>query len=174
MEPIPEQSDNELGFDLATPGARLGARLVDTLIGIAVYIVVFIIVVSTNDINLDVDTDLDIPDGAALALRWIPVVAWGLYEVGLTKVRGQTVGKMVMKTKVISANGDDPPPWSPALLRWAVLVIPMTLIPDLIGLVLSLIIGIWFAWDGNRQGLHDKAASTYVVKVESSFEGAGP
>ena len=43
----------------------------------------------------------------------------------------------------------------------------MTLIPDLIGIAVSLIIGIWFLWDSNRQGLHDKAASTYVVKVPS-------
>ncbi len=165
MEPTPEKSDGVLGFDLATPGARLGARSIDTLIGVAVYVVVFIVVVAVNDINLDVDEDIVIPDGAALTLRFLPVILWGLYEVLLIRTRGQTVGKLVMKVKVISTSGDDPPLWNAAVFRWGVLVLPMTLIPDLIGILISLIIGIWFLWDGNRQGLHDKAASTYVVKV---------
>lgn len=167
MDPTPEKSDGVLGYDLATPGARFSARSIDTLIGVAVYVVVFIIVVSINDITIDVDVDQDIviPDGAALTLRFLPVVLWGLYEVLLIRTRGQTVGKLVMKVKVISTSGDDPPLWNAAVFRWGVLVLPMTLIPDLIGIVISLIIGTWFLWDSNRQGLHDKVSSTYVVKV---------
>ena len=168
MEPAPEETDGVQGYDLATPGMRLGARTVDALIGVAVYVVVFIVVVAVNDINLDVDTDSEFPDGAALTLRFLPVVIWGLYEVLLVRTRGQTVGKLVMRIKVIGTSGDDPPQWNAAIFRWTVLVIPMTLIPDLIGLLISVFIGLWFVWDGNRQGLHDKAASTYVVKVPSS------
>ena len=167
MEPGPEKSDDVLGYELATPGARFGARSIDTLIGVAVYVVIFIVVVSVNDISLDVDEDIVIPDGAALTLRFAPVVLWGIYEVGLIRSRGKTVGKLVMRLKVIGTSGDDPPRWNASIFRWGVLVLPMTLIPDLIGIAISLIIGIWFLWDGNRQGLHDKAASTYVVKVPS-------
>lgn len=165
MEPIPEQSGNEIDFDLATPGSRLGARVIDTLIGVAVYVMIFVVVISTSDIDLDVEADIDIPDGAALALRWLPVVIWAIYEIGLTATRGQTVGKMATKIKVINVRGGDVPPWNTAFIRFAVLVLPMTLIPDIIGLTISFVIGIWFAWDRNRQGLHDRAASTYVVKV---------
>lgn len=164
MEPIPDQSGSEVDFDLASPGMRFGARAIDTVIGIAVYMVIFMIVFATNDINLDVD-EIEVPDGAALTLRWMPVLIWGIYEVGLIGTRGQTVGKMAMRIKVISASGEDPPAWGPTAIRWAVLVLPMTLIPDIIGLTISLVIGVWFAWDRNRQGLHDKAASTYVVRV---------
>ena len=166
MEPGPENTDDVVGYDLATPGARLGARTVDTLIGLAVYVTVFLIVIAVNDINFDVDgTDIDIPDGAALTLQYLPIALWGIYEIALTRTRGQTVGKMVMKIKVVGTNGDDPPQRNAVIFRWAVLVVPMTLVPNIIGLVISLIIGIWFAWDGSRQGLHDKAASTYVVRV---------
>jgi len=171
MEPIPERQENEVGFDLAGIGPRIGARALDAFIGLAVYITVFLVVVATNDITLD-DTDIVIPDNAAVILRWAPVLVWAAYEILLIKNRGQTVGKMVTKIKVITASGDDPPPLSAASIRWAVLALPMTLIPDLIGLLISLLIGFWFLWDANRQGLHDKAASTYVVNVAGPTEGA--
>lgn len=166
MEPIPEQPDNEIGFDLAGVGTRLGARSIDVLVGVATYVVVFVIVVATSDINLDVDADsIEIPDGAALILRWAPVAIWGLYEVLLTRSRGQTLGKMATRIKVINAAGEDRPPWGSAAIRWGVLVLPMTLIPDLIGLLISVAVGLWFVWDKKGQGLHDKAASTYVVRA---------
>ena len=171
MEPIPERQENEVGFDLAGIGSRIGARALDAFIGLAVYLTVFLVVVATNDISLD-DTDIVIPDSAAVILRWAPVLVWAAYEILLIKNRGQTVGKMVTKIKVITASGDDPPPLSAASIRWAVLALPMTLIPDLIGLLISLLIGFWFLWDANRQGLHDKAASTYVVNVAGPTEGA--
>lgn len=171
MEPIPERQENEVGFDLAGIGSRIGARALDGFIGLAVYITVFLVVVATNDISLD-DTDIVIPDNAAIILRWVPVLVWAAYEILLIKNRGQTVGKMVTKIKVITASGDDPPPFSAASIRWAVLALPMTVIPDLIGLMISVLIGFWFLWDANRQGLHDKAASTYVVNVTGPTEGA--
>ncbi|MBT8217807.1 MAG: RDD family protein [Acidimicrobiia bacterium] len=172
MEPIPERQDNEVGFDLAAIGSRIGAKAIDAFVGIAVYIAVFFFVFATYDISLEVDTDIVIPDNAARILRWVPVLVWAAYDILLIKNRGQTVGKMVTKIKVITASGDDPPPLSAASIRWAVLALPMTVIPDLIGLFISLLIGFWFVWDANRQGVHDKAASTYVVNVAAPTDAA--
>jgi len=167
MEPIPEQSDNEIGFDLASVGSRLGARTVDAMIGAAVTAVIFVIVVTTNDIELDAGADtIDIPGGPALILRWAPIIVWGLYEVMLTHNRGQTLGKMVARIKVIGAAGEERPSWNSAGIRWVVPVVPLTLIPGLVGFLISLGVGIWFLWDRNRQGLHDKAAGTYVVRAD--------
>jgi uncharacterized RDD family membrane protein YckC len=173
MEPIPEQSDNQLGFEPATPGSRLLARLIDAAIGFGVFIVILISVVGIYDVELSAGQDeIVIPDGGEIVLRWATIVIWGLYEVLLVHGRGQTVGKMVAKIKVISTTGDGPPATSAASIRWGVLALPPILIPDLLlGLVASFLVGLWFTIDGNRQGLHDKAASTYVVKVPQVVDG---
>ncbi len=173
MEPIPEQSDDHLDFDLAGPGARLVARVIDLAIGFMTFVVTLIFVVVAYDIELTDDPDtLTIPDGGALILRWVPILIWGLYEVLLTLRRGQTLGKMVTKIRVVAVHGDDPLPAKAAALRWGILAIPPIIIPDLLfGLGISFVVGIWFVLDSNRQGLHDKGANTYVVKVPPATLG---
>ena len=75
------------------------------------------------------------------------------------------------RIKVVAADGSDPIPIRMASVRWGVLVIPPVLIPDLlIGLVATFIVGMWFVFDSKRQGLHDKAARTYVVKAVRAAE----
>lgn len=166
MEPIPEQPDERINLDLATPASRMGARFIDTVIGVLVYVVLLVIVISLYDIDLVADDPgaVDIPSGGRLILQWLPVVIWGLYEVPLTYLRGQTVGKMVTKIKVIALDGDAPPVRNSALIRWGVLAVPTILIPNY-GLFITLIVGLWFFFDSQRQGLQDKAAKTYVVKA---------
>ena len=68
---------------------------------------------------------------------------------------GQTVGNRVMKLRVVKTDGSE-----------------LTLTDSFIryvGLILSFLcifIGvIWVAFDANKQGWHDKIASTYVVKT---------
>jgi len=68
---------------------------------------------------------------------------------------GQTVGNRVMSLRVVKTNGSE-----------------LTLVDAFIrylGLILSFIclfIGvIWVAFDANKQGWHDKIASTYVVRA---------
>ncbi len=167
MEPIPEQPDDQLEFELATPGTRLGARLIDAAIGFSTFIVTLILVVMAYDIELTDDPEtLTLPDGGAAILRWVPLIIWGVYEVLLVVNRGQTLGKMVTRIKVVPVAGEDAVAAKAATLRWGVLAIPPILIPDLLfGLGISFVVGIWFILDSKRQGLHDKAAKTYVVKV---------
>ena len=68
---------------------------------------------------------------------------------------GQTVGNRVMKLRVIKIDGGELT-LTDTFLRY-------------VGLLLSflcLFIGvIWVAFDANKQGWHDKIASTYVVKI---------
>ena len=68
---------------------------------------------------------------------------------------GQTLGNRALKIRVVKTNGSE-----------------LTLVDGLIryvGLIIScvaLFIGvIWVAFDPNKQGWHDKIASTYVVKA---------
>lgn len=99
---------------------------------------------------------------------WIRLLAWlidllplgmgggvisVIYFVGLWTWRGQTLGQIVVKVKVVRTDGE------PVDLRTAVL--------RFLGYwVCYLTLGIGFlmiAWDDRKQGLHDKIAKTYVV-----------
>lgn len=78
------------------------------------------------------------------------------YYVWFQSRTGQTLGKKVMKIKVVNSAGA-----TPSLGTFA--------LREIVGkLVSSLILGIGYlmvAWDSKKQGLHDKIASTYVVRV---------
>jgi uncharacterized RDD family membrane protein YckC len=91
----------------------------------------------------------------------VPIV-WGAawlieiaYYVGFWTWRGQTPGKMVVGIKVIRTDS------SPITLAYAFL--------RYLGCVVSVVIlfigFIWIAFDGRKQGIHDKIADTYVVKL---------
>ena len=68
---------------------------------------------------------------------------------------GQTIGNRIMKIRVVKTDGSELS-LTDSFIRY-------------VGLVLSFIcifIGvIWVAFDANKQGWHDKIASTYVVKA---------
>lgn len=68
---------------------------------------------------------------------------------------GQTPGKMVLGIKVIQADGL-PVGWQCALRRsWGYLVTALTLLAGFVMVV----------FDAKKQGVHDKIADTYVVKL---------
>jgi uncharacterized RDD family membrane protein YckC len=78
-----------------------------------------------------------------------------LYLTGFWVWRGQTPGKMITGIKVIRT--DSSPLTTPyAFLRYLGYILCF----------LTLLIGfIWIAFDDRKQGLHDKVADTYVVKL---------
>jgi len=84
-------------------------------------------------------------------LRWPLYV---LYFIGFWKWRGQTPGKMVMGVKIVTMD-EKPISLGRAVLRY-------------IGYIISdaiLFIGhFMIAFDGKKQGLHDKIAGTIVLK----------
>lgn len=73
----------------------------------------------------------------------------------LTRQNGQTPGKMVMNIRVIKADGTAISDLD-AVLRYAGYYLNTTLL--MLGWV-------WALFDDSRQGLHDKLANTYVVKL---------
>jgi uncharacterized RDD family membrane protein YckC len=78
-----------------------------------------------------------------------------MYVTGFWVWRGQTPGKMAMGIKVIRT--DSSPITIPhAFLRYLGYIV----------CTLTICIGfIWIAFDDRKQGLHDKMADTYVVKL---------
>jgi uncharacterized RDD family membrane protein YckC len=98
---------------------------------------------------------------AIVADPWPPgqLVVWAaamLYWVLMTGLKGQTVGKMAMGIMVVRANGNLPG-------------IGYAALREMVGKFVSgtfLLVGfIWTGFDPQKQGWHDKIASTYVVRV---------
>ena len=154
--------------ELASPGRRLGARLIDWIIfGVIIVILAVVAVASAVSIIGD-DPDGGADQGAAVLLvvfliALIAFVISLLYEVTLVALRGQTLGKMATGIKVVRADSGSVPGWGKAIGRW---VIPSSfvLIPYA-GLVLSWLVYLSLLWDKTRQGWHDKAAGTVVIKL---------
>ncbi len=87
------------------------------------------------------------------------VAVTGFYFVGLWTWTGQTVGKKIFRLRVIQADGY-PLGLGHALLRYATYV--AMVLPFFMGFIFSA----FFLINGpSRQGLHDKAAGTLVVRI---------
>lgn len=96
-------------------------------------------------------------DGAMAVLIWLFTTVLGLaYYVIFTGSCGQTLGKMALRIKVIRKDGGDLG-YGGAALR------------ETIGKFVSgIILGIGYlmvAFDERKQGLHDKIAGSYVIKL---------
>lgn len=130
---------------------RLGAGVVDGLVFLlityVVYSLIFGLVNWLTYSNVFLISSV-ITGAVAVAISIV-------YFAGFWVWRGQTPGKVVMGIKVIRTDSS-PVTWSRALLRYAAYVVSAC----------TLFIGfIMIAFDEKKQGLHDKIADTYVVKV---------
>lgn len=78
-----------------------------------------------------------------------------LYFVGFWSLRGQTPGQMPFRLRVVKATDGERPDWVVSLLRYVGLIISFAVI--LLGVI-------WVAFDGRKQGWHDKIAGTLVIR----------
>jgi uncharacterized RDD family membrane protein YckC len=84
------------------------------------------------------------------------VIGLAYYGYFLTQQDGQTPGKRIMKVRVIKTSGE-PLTFTDVLIRYVGYYINTAL----------LFIGwLWAFFDSESQGLHDKLASTYVVRAD--------
>lgn len=103
-----------------------------------------------------------VPEGQAdtlFTVAWVglPVIVSGLYQTLFVGWRGQTPGKILLKLKIVRTSGAEVG-YGRAFLRW-------------LGRILSFFLfGVGFlmiAFTKERQGLHDKIARTYVIRLGS-------
>ena len=149
--------------ELAGPGGRLGARIIDTVI-MGVLVIILLIAGIASAIGLaGGEEESAAAVGAFVAFAIVAVVIGILYEVTMIATKGQTLGKMATRIKVVRADNGLEPGWGKAIGRW---IIPAALgfIP-FVGWILSLLVYLSLLWDKVRQGWHDKAAGTLVIKV---------
>ena len=138
----------EFALEYAGFWIRLGAGVVDLSI-----IVLFLYIVYRLVLEFTTVTVFWILSWFATGcIVWFIIIA---YFTLFSAWRGQTPGKIIMGIKIIRTDSS-PLTLAYALLRFA-------------GYILSILtIGIGFMWigfDKQKQGLHDKIADTYVVKL---------
>ena len=88
------------------------------------------------------------------------------YEVLMIALWGQTLGKMAVGVKVVRSDNGDVPGFGKSAARYAIIFalgLPGLLIP-FSGLVLQIICYLSILWRRHRQGWHDSAAGTFVIK----------
>jgi uncharacterized RDD family membrane protein YckC len=83
------------------------------------------------------------------------IISIGYFVVLWTYWGGQTLGMKVLGIKVVKTDGSAVTLVT-AILRYVGIII--STIPLFLGLI-------WVAFDANKQGWHDKIASTYVVRT---------
>jgi uncharacterized RDD family membrane protein YckC len=145
---------------LASPLARLGARVIDGLI----VAVILTGLVAGGAVHIDMTS----VDAIPAALLGVALVVGFLYETTFIALRGQTPGKMLLRVRVVRVEDGRVPGWRRAFIRWVVPIL-FSIVP--FG---ALVAYLWLLWDRRRQGLHDKAARTLVVRAPAPERGLTP
>jgi len=133
---------------------RVVASIIDSLALFAIQMVCALIFSLAGGL---LGSNLDGRENGGFGILWLFTTVIGLaYYVVFTGSCGQTLGKMALRIKVVRTNGSDFG-YGRALLRE---------VPG--KFVSGLILGIGYlmvAFDERKQGLHDKIADSYVVKL---------
>ncbi len=178
-------SGSEPLTQLASRGARLGARLIDSIFLVVLTTAVLLVLDRIGVMSLtsgtygfvlgsEIEVDSDTSSRSTLIGVIVALgVMTAIYEIAMTAMKGQTLGKMATRTAVVragdlyQADWGRPPSWRSSLFRWGLPTV-LSLIPGLfipwVGEILALLCYLSLTWDRDRQGWHDKAAGTLVVK----------
>jgi uncharacterized RDD family membrane protein YckC len=97
------------------------------------------------------------PDSAIMALGDIRVqIGFAIAIVLLWRLRGATPGKMLIKARIVTAEGLEQPSTGRLIGRF--LAYFVSIFPAFLGFL-------WIAFDRRKQGWHDKLAGTVVVRT---------
>jgi uncharacterized RDD family membrane protein YckC len=142
---------------------RVGASIIDSLVLIPFYTPFIIAVVNRIETTSSTTTfragDLSALQSSVLGWALALQLLRYLYEFVMIGQWNATVGKFATGLRVRRPDG------SPAGWREAALRPVLELILGLLGLsIVTLIDELWMLWDRQKQTLHDKIASTIVVR----------
>lgn len=142
---------------LADRWARLGAAFID---GIIIMVILLPIILLTN-LNFGGVGWQGMSLTQHLVIFILGIVVFLIPNGYLLYSKGQTVGKMILKMKIVDADGKVPDFPKLLTLRYIVLYL-VTRIP-FIGSLLALA-DVLFIFTAERRCLHDQLAGTWVVK----------
>ncbi|MEV0636895.1 RDD family protein [Streptomyces sp. NPDC050619] len=144
---------------LADSGKRTLARIIDMIL---VGIVVWLLTWGLNVTEYNVDND-DVSYGRGLGQSVVAAVLYIGYDTFMITKSGQTLGKKWLGMRVANLDNGATPSVQSTLIRSAVLWIPFAFCCACIWTAIS---GGWSFFDKPyKQGLHDKAAKTVVVRI---------
>jgi uncharacterized RDD family membrane protein YckC len=162
--------ENEMGtyglpLILASRWRRLGGALIDAFIAIVFCFLPTVFVLGAMNYSF-VPEEMTSRQAATMVILF-----WGLFLLlnwSLLFNHGQTIGKRVMKIKIVDSSGNIPTFAKLFVLRY--LLIPLaTLIPGLPVFLCDLVSSVdpLFIFGKERRCLHDYLAGTWVVQVYS-------
>ncbi|ALM48284.1 transporter [Flavobacterium psychrophilum] len=148
-----------INFNTASVGERVLAYLLDALIIIAYYIVIYYLLLGLLHMG-DLVYGLDMwSQNAIHGIISLPVLFYALWQEAL--MEGQSVGKRIMKIKVIKIDGYQAG-FGDYLVRWILRIVEVTPPLSFIGLISMMI-------NGKTQRLGDMAAGTAVISLKNNI-----
>ncbi len=147
----------DINFRIASLGDRVLAQLLDSLILSGyIFLSIFLWIYLLDNFN----NSSFFPSVAIIIILYLPVFLYDfLCEVFLN---GQSLGKKIMKTKVVKIDGSQPGIGS-YFLRWILKPIEIYMTYGSVALVTILI-------NGKGQRLGDLAANTTVIKIKEQVK----
>lgn len=148
-----------INFNTASVGERILAYLLDFVVKIAYIIAIAYLVFNLVGLEKFVDR-LDYWEKSTIYLLfYLPVILYSLVQESLFE--GQTLGKRVMKIKVIKIDGYQAG-FGDYLIRWLLRLVDMGLTLNIIGLVTMLV-------NSKTQRLGDIVAGTAVITLKNDI-----
>lgn len=142
----------------ASPGKRLVGFGVDAMVLLAAAVTLLWVT------GVDMDAVASPGDFPRTFLFSVAVFS-ALYYIVPTKLVGQTLGKMAIRTRVVDATTGLMPSWPSAVVRWLIPAFALAL-PQVVGVWLLALIYGWVVVDGRHRGLHDLAGRTVVIDID--------
>ncbi|MGZ8565517.1 MAG: RDD family protein [Actinomycetota bacterium] len=158
-------------FNYATFWQRVAATLIDglLLVPIAIPFLIPLMRDVVDEVQRSIDTGAPVDATLFASGRFLGfTLAFGIvqyaYQVVMIGVWGATVGKFALSLRVRRSDGSIAT-WREAFLR-PLLQIAISVVGTVAPTgILSLLDNLWMLWDKQRQTLHDKVASTIVIKL---------
>lgn len=148
-----------INFNTANPGERVLAYIIDAVIIYAYYLVMFQVIFPLTGIEDFVVTLDPWSERAVYGLGGLPVMFYALLCEAF--LDGQTVGKMLMKIKVIKIDGYQAG-FGDYLVRWLFRIAEVTPPMGIIGLIAMIV-------NKDDRRLGDIAAGTAVISLKSDI-----
>lgn len=142
--------------ELAGMGSRLGARIIDWILLAVASVIVLVVLFGGLG-----RTERGFFAALFLSLLVIAAIVL-LYEWTMIAVLGQTLGKKWTGVKVVRADNGAVPGWGKSFVRW--LIPGLVNIIPVVGNIALLVVYLSPVFSKTRQGWHDMAAATVVVK----------
>ena len=148
-----------INFNAASVGERILGYVLDGVIKIAYIIVIYNVVFKAFGLNETIST---MDPWSALAIEflfYLPVVVYSLVQESLFE--GQTMGKRLMKIKVIKIDGYQAG-FGDYFIRWLLRILDITSLFGLVGLISLLV-------SNKTQRIGDMAAGTAVISLKNNI-----